>query len=77
MVQCFHIEDGHVSWRNRWVRSEKYKVERAAGESLFGVFNNPMTADPSVAEVEYLPGSTGRLSPPRRFALSGRSALGL
>ncbi len=53
MIQAFHIEDGHVSWRNRWVRSEKYKVEREAGQSLFGVFNNPMTGDASVADVEY------------------------
>jgi carotenoid cleavage dioxygenase-like enzyme len=53
MIQCFQIEDGRVSWRNRWVRSEKFKAELAAGESLFGVFNNPMTADPSVVGVEY------------------------
>ena len=53
MIQCFHIEDRRVGWRNRWVKSDKYNVERAAGESLFGVFNNPMTGDPSVADVEY------------------------
>ena len=53
MIHCFHIEDGRISWRNRWVKSEKYKVERQAGESLFGVFGNPLTGDPSVAGVEY------------------------
>ncbi len=53
MIQCFNIADGRVSWRNRWVKSEKFKAERKAGESLFGVFNNPMTGDPSVANVEY------------------------
>ena len=53
MIHCFHIEDGRVSWRNRWVRSEKYKVERQAGKSLFGVFGNPMTGDPSIMGVKY------------------------
>ena len=53
MIQCFHVEDGRVSYRNRWVRSEKFECEREAGESLFGVFNNPMTGDPAVAGVEY------------------------
>jgi carotenoid cleavage dioxygenase len=53
MIQCFEIGNGRIAWRNRWVRSEKFKVEQAAGKSLFGVFNNPMTGDPSVADVEY------------------------
>ena len=53
MIQCFHIENGRVSWRNRWVRSEKFNRELAAGERLFGVFGNPMMGDPSVAGVEY------------------------
>lgn len=53
MIQCFHIEDGRVSWRNRWVRSEKFKRELEAGERLFGVFGNPMMSDPSVVGVEY------------------------
>ncbi len=53
MIQCFNIEGGRVSWRNRWVRSEKFKRELAAGERLFGVFGNPMMGDPAVAGVEY------------------------
>lgn len=53
MIHCLHIEDGRISWRNRWVRSKKYEVEREAGQSLFGVFGNPMTGDPRVADVEY------------------------
>ena len=53
MIQCFNIEGGRVSWRNRWVKSEKFKRELAAGERLFGVFGNPMMSDPSVVGAEY------------------------
>ena len=53
MIQRFEFEGGRVSWKNRWVRTEKYELERKAGESLFGVLGNPMTADPSVAEEHY------------------------
>ena len=53
MVYGFFFEDGRVSMRNRWVRTEKFELERKAGERLFGVFGNPMTTDPSVAHVRY------------------------
>ncbi len=53
MIQRFEFSDGRVSWKNRWVRTEKYELERAAGKSLFGVLGNPMTADPSVAGKHY------------------------
>jgi carotenoid cleavage dioxygenase-like enzyme len=52
-IECFDFSNGRVSWRNRWVQTEKYKLERAAGKSLYGVFGNPMTSDPSVAGIEY------------------------
>ena len=53
MIQRFEFGDGRVSWKNRWVRTEKYELERAAGRSLFGVLGNPMNADPSVADQHY------------------------
>jgi carotenoid cleavage dioxygenase-like enzyme len=49
MIHAFDIGAGRVSYRNRWVRTEKFRLERAAGRSLFGTFGNPMTSDPSVA----------------------------
>ncbi|OJY54360.1 MAG: hypothetical protein BGP03_13725 [Pseudonocardia sp. 73-21] len=49
MVYAFFLENGKVSMRNRWVRTEKLKRELAAGRSLFGVFGNPATTDPSAA----------------------------
>lgn len=53
MIQRFEFKDGRVSWKNRWVHTEKYDLERAAGKSLFGVLGNPMNADPSVADKHY------------------------
>ena len=48
MVHAFHVEDGKVRYRNRYVRTPKWTLEHAAGRSLFGTFGNPMTSDPSV-----------------------------
>jgi len=53
MIQRFEFSNGRVAWKNRWVRTEKYELERAAGKSLFGVLGNPMKADPSVADKHY------------------------
>ena len=48
MVHAFHIENGRVSYKNRWPRTVKWELENEAGESLFGVFN-PVENDPRVA----------------------------
>ncbi|ANK80086.1 MAG: carotenoid oxygenase [Rhizobiales bacterium NRL2] len=44
MVHAFRIRDGRVGWSNRWVRTPKFELERAAGEALFGTFGNPLTS---------------------------------
>ena len=49
MIHAFHIADGKVSYRNRYVHTNKYVLEHAAGRSLFGTFGNPLTSDPTVA----------------------------
>ena len=49
MIHAFHVADGKVSYRNRYVHTNKYVLEHEAGRSLFGTFGNPMTSDPSVA----------------------------
>jgi carotenoid cleavage dioxygenase len=51
MVHMFAIAGGQVRYRNRWMRTVKWGLEREAGQALFGAFN-PMENDPSVAEVE-------------------------
>lgn len=53
MVYAFEIGEGRVGMRNRWVRTEKFELEQAAGKRLFGMFGNPMTGDPSVAGKRY------------------------
>ena len=48
MVHAFHIADGRVDYRNRWVRTPRWQLEDEAGENLFGVLGNPMTSDERV-----------------------------
>ncbi|MET3528452.1 carotenoid oxygenase family protein [Phenylobacterium koreense] len=47
MIHAFHVEDGKVSYRNRYVRTPKWRLENEAGRALFGSFGNPMATDPS------------------------------
>lgn len=51
MLHRFRIQDGRVSYSNRWMRTVKWKLEHEAGEALFSPFN-PFESDPSVAGVE-------------------------
>jgi carotenoid cleavage dioxygenase-like enzyme len=48
MIHAFRIGDGRVSYRNRWVRTEKWKLENAAGRALFGTSGAPNDRDTSV-----------------------------
>jgi carotenoid cleavage dioxygenase-like enzyme len=51
MVTKIRIKDGHADLRTRFVRTEKFKAERAARRSLFGAYRNWNTNDPSVAHL--------------------------
>lgn len=53
MVFGFYIEDGRVSMRNRWVRTEKFNLEKEHGRRLFGIFGNPLTSLPETEGVRY------------------------
>jgi carotenoid cleavage dioxygenase len=48
MIHGFYVDGGKASYRNRYVRTPKWRLENEAGRSLFGTFGNPMTSDPSV-----------------------------
>lgn len=50
MIHAFRIRDGRVSYRNRWVRTARFQLERAAGESLFGGLADMASTDPRVAQ---------------------------
>ncbi|BBZ24282.1 carotenoid oxygenase family protein [Mycolicibacter hiberniae] len=53
MVYAFFIEDGRVSMRSRWVRTEKLELELKHGRRLFGVLDNPATTDPLARGTRY------------------------
>lgn len=45
MIHAFTVGDGKVAYRNRYVRTPKWRLENEHGRSLFGGFN-PLLADP-------------------------------
>jgi carotenoid cleavage dioxygenase len=46
VVDALRIDDGRVSHRNRWVRTEKFALEERAGRALFGGLRNLATGTP-------------------------------
>ena len=49
LVSMFRFRDGQVSLKTRYVRTDRFLAERAAGRALFGRYRNKWTDDPSVA----------------------------
>ena len=47
-VGMFRFANGHVDYRSRYVRTQRYKAQAAAREALFGTYRNPYTDDPRV-----------------------------
>jgi carotenoid cleavage dioxygenase len=52
VVSMFRFADGHVDFKSRYVRTDKFKAERAARRALFGGYRNPFTDDPSVRGID-------------------------
>jgi carotenoid cleavage dioxygenase-like enzyme len=48
MMTMVRMENGHADLRTRFIRTERFKAERAARRSLYGRYRNPYTDDPSV-----------------------------
>ncbi len=48
-VSMFRFADGHVDFKSRYVRTQRFKAQAAARKSLFGMYRNPLTDDPVVA----------------------------
>ena len=48
MVSAFRFKNGQVHLKSRYVRTDRFKAERAAGKALFGRYRNKFTDDPSV-----------------------------
>lgn len=49
MASMFKFDDGHVSFKCRYVKSERFLREQAARRRLYGIYRNPYTDDPSTA----------------------------
>ncbi len=49
MISCFRFENGHVDYKSRYVRTERFLAERKARRGLFGAYRNRFTDDPAVA----------------------------
>ncbi len=50
MIHALRFGGGRVSYRNRWVRTARFQLERAAGEALFGGLADLSASDPRVAQ---------------------------
>lgn len=46
MIHAFTLRDGKAHYRNRWVRTERFRLEREAGEALFGGLTDMGATDP-------------------------------
>ncbi len=52
-VDQFRFYDGHVDYRSRYVRTERFLAERSAHRALFGRYRNRYTSDPSVQHLSH------------------------
>jgi carotenoid cleavage dioxygenase len=50
-VASFYIKDGHVDFKNRFVRTPKFQAERAARQAVFGRYRDKFTDDPRVQNI--------------------------
>jgi carotenoid cleavage dioxygenase-like enzyme len=51
-VNMFRFNNGRVDYKGRWVKTARFKADRAANRQLFGNYRNPFTDDPSVKGVD-------------------------
>jgi len=57
-VDQFRFYDGHVDYRSRYVRTERFLAERKAHRVLFGRYRNRSTSDPSVRGLSHTTANT-------------------
>jgi carotenoid cleavage dioxygenase len=60
-VSRFRFQDGHVDFRQKYVRTDKFNAERKARRALFGAYRNPYTDDSSVAGTDRTTANTSIL----------------
>lgn len=49
-VSSFRFKHGVCSYRGRWVKTERFRNNHAAGRQLYGLYRNPFTDDPKVRD---------------------------
>ncbi|KAJ5438090.1 Carotenoid oxygenase [Penicillium daleae] len=47
-IDAIRIKDGHVDFKQKYVRTSKFVIERAARQAVFGKYRNRYTDDPRV-----------------------------
>jgi len=50
-ISMFRISQGRVDYKDRFIRTQRFKAQDEAGSALFGVYRNPYSDDPRVAKV--------------------------
>ena len=65
-VGMFRFANGHVDYKSRFMRTQRYKAQAAAREALFGTYRNPYTDDPRVKGLSAAAPPTPRRVPPRQ-----------
>ena len=51
MLHMFQVQDGRVQYRNRWVRTAKWKLEHGERRALYNAFN-PLDNDPLTEDAD-------------------------
>ena len=58
LISAFRIQDGRVDFKIKYVGTERYRLERNARKSLFGLYKNPWMHHPCVRAAVDSTGST-------------------
>jgi carotenoid cleavage dioxygenase-like enzyme len=58
LISAFRIQGGHVDFKIKYVGTERYRLERRARKSLFGLYKNPWSHHPCVRAAVDSTGST-------------------
>lgn len=51
MLHAFFIKDGRISYSNKWINTERFKLEKKANKALFYSYKKP--SDPQLAGVSF------------------------
>lgn len=49
-VAAFRFKDGHCDFRQRYVETDRFKIERRLRKSMYGLYRNPYTHHPCVRQ---------------------------